>query len=382
MSYAFKGNDFIVLQHGQVIKGTNSYDTTTTLSNETNITLSTVTTLNWNGGGNAVSIGNGFIVASAPTHSGAGFGWILDYNGILLHTLSGSDAVDGDRYGSGCAIGGNRIVVSAYAHNSDRGEGYIYTLGGQELTTISSTSGISQFSGDEMNAVSIGCGRIVMGISGTSIGGQISIFDLNGNHINTTSSEGGNNAANTGMLFGKKVAVGCGRIVATTGFSAGVNARACIYDLDGSLIGQILKNTSATLSVAVGNGLIVIGDYGIGSGRAYVYNLKGDELFQLTPSNTPSDHDNFGSNVAIGCGRIFVGATSDDAGAGAVYVFDLDGNQIQRLTNSTADANFGSHISVYDGKVAILSDISGGGTKLHIYDTPNIKFHQDLANGR
>ena len=382
MSYAFKGNDFIVLQHGQVIKGTNSYDTTTTLSNERNTLLSTIGNLPYNGGANNLSIGNGFIVASIPTINGAGFAWILDYDSNILHHLSGSDAVNGDRYGSGCAIGGNRIVVSAYRHNSDRGEGYIYTLGGQELTTISSASGISQLSGHEMNAVSIGCGRIVMGISGTSIGGQISIFDLNGNHINTTSSEGGNNAANTGMLFGKKVAVGCGRIVATTGAFANANSRACIYDLDGSLVGQILKNTSAALSVAVGNGLIVIGDYGIGSGRAYVYNLKGDELFQLTPSNTPSDHDDFGWNVAIGCGRIFVSATGDDAGVGAVYVFDLDGNQIQRLTNSTAEEKFGSHISVHDGKVAILSEVLGGGTRLHTYDTPNIKFHQDLANGR
>ena len=39
MAYTFKGSDFIVLEHGQVIKGTNTYDTTTTLSNEITTTV-------------------------------------------------------------------------------------------------------------------------------------------------------------------------------------------------------------------------------------------------------------------------------------------------------------------------------------------------------
>ena len=87
-------------------------------------------------------------------------------------------------------------------------------------------------------------------------------------------------------------------------------------------------------SVAVGNGRIVVGanqddDQGK-SGAAYIFDLDGTQLSKITASDG-AGNDRFGISVAVGCGRIVVGANRDDdngSDSGSAYIFDLDGTQL------------------------------------------------------
>ena len=387
MTYTFKGSDFIVLEHGQVIKGTNTYDTTTTLSNETEVIVSTAT----NNFRSKVAVGCGVIVVGATGTSSnfgttVGFAFIYDYDGTLKYTLTPSDGSNGDGFGKAVGVAHNRVIVSSYDGNSDI---YVFTLAGEEVYKLSD---VDSYTSDFGFDCDIGCGRIIGGFPDYSTStGACYITDLHGNRIKRIFRRG--YTAGHSKLFGSHVAIGCGRIAVLTGNGYTVpdpDTGMTIFDIDGNYIRHNDTTFSAsfnTHSLAIGNGLIVVGaptiPTGAGSGQVYVYDLNGIELFQLTPNNAPADHGSFGWDVAIGCGRILVSAIDDDADRGAVYVYDLSGNQIQRLvgTNCAAGDRFGYKVSINDGKAAITSSRSGG-TTLHVFDTPNIKFHQDLANGR
>ena len=83
-------------------------------------------------------------------------------------------------------------------------------------------------------------------------------------------------------------------------------------------------------SVAVGNNRIVVGAYrnDIGSnadqGSAYIYDLNGNEVGIITASDGAAN-DYFGRSVAVGSGRIVVGADGDDNNgdnSGSAYIYD------------------------------------------------------------
>ena len=62
------------------------------------------------------------------------------------------------------------------------------------------------------------------------------------------------------------------------------------------------------------------------SGAAYVYNLDGTGEIEFHDNDTG---DNFGSSVAVGYGKVVVGADQDNesgTNAGAIYVYNLDGS--------------------------------------------------------
>ena len=91
-------------------------------------------------------------------------------------------------------------------------------------------------------------------------------------------------------------------------------------------------------SVAVGNGRIVVGAYADNSyqGSAYIFDLNGTQLAKITASDGAVD-DFFGQSVAVGNGRIVVGAYADDdngSQSGSAYIFDLDGTQLAKITAS------------------------------------------------
>ena len=107
-------------------------------------------------------------------------------------------------------------------------------------------------------------------------------------------------------------------------------------------------------SVAVGNGKIVVGareddDNGAESGSAYIFDLDGTQLSKITASDGASD-DFFGTSVAVGNGRIVVGASGDDdngSSSGSAYIFDLDGTQLAKITASDGAASdfFGTSVA-------------------------------------
>jgi hypothetical protein len=136
------------------------------------------------------------------------------------------------------------------------------------------------------------------------------------------------------------------------------------------------------ISVAVGSNRIVVGSYldddnGSDSGSAYVYDLNGNEIVKLTALDGAST-DYYGYSVAVGCGRIVVGAygvaVSNQSEAGAAYIYDLNGNFIKKITayDFTSSDRFGWSVTVGSGRIVIgayLDDDKGVNSgSAYIYD--------------
>ena len=176
------------------------------------------------------------------------------------------------------------------------------------------------------SSVAVGSGRIVVGayndtVNGISGAGSAHIYDLNGSYVGILTHP----SASANDSFGNSVAVGCGRIVvgasndAINGLVSAGSAH--IYDLNGNYVGIITHPSAAASdyfgsSVAVGSGRIVVGAYfdtvnGISNaGSAHIYDLNGNYVGILTHPSAAAD-DLFGISVAVGSGRIVVGAVND-----------------------------------------------------------------------
>ena len=314
---------------------------------------------------------------------------IPSYVGILTHPT----AAAGDLFGYSVAVGCGRIVVGASGDNTGRGSAHIYDLNGGYVGIITHPSAavFDEF-GD---SVAVGSGRIVVGAGGDDISGVFGvgsahIYDLNGGYVGIITHPSA--AANDN--FGTSVAVGSGRIVVGTrddiGGLLGAGS-AHIYDLNGGYVGILThpsadNNDSFGSSVAVGSGRIVVGapldDIGslANAGSAHIYDLNGGYVGIITHPNAAAD-DYFGSSVAVGSGRIVVGAYLDNIGigltdAGSAHIYDLNGGYVGIITHPTAAANdnFGTSVAVGSGRIVVgtyVDDIGIGLTdagSAHIYD--------------
>ena len=102
------------------------------------------------------------------------------------------------------------------------------------------------------------------------------------------------------------------------------------------------------VSVAVGNGKIVIGEKGHGSGeygvhlpystdgKVHVYNYDGTGHFEISAPAALDYYAQFGMSVAIADNKIAVGAPYNNTHEGAVYVYNLDGTGETLITPSSA----------------------------------------------
>ena len=301
--------------------------------------------------------------------------------------ITASDAAASDYFGVSVAIGSGRIVVgSVYDddNGTNSGSAYIFDLDGNQLAKITASDAAAD---DYFGiSVSVGSGRIVVGSpfddDNGALSGSAYIFDLDGNQIaKITASD-----AAAEDRFGYSVAVGSGRIVVGAFFDDdnGTNSgSAYIFDLDGNQLAKITASDAATgdqfgVSVAVGSGRIVVGarydaDNGTNSGSAYIFDLDGNQLAKITASDAAAD-DLFGFAVALGSGRIVVGSHLDDdngTNSGSAYIFDLDGNQLTKITASdgAADDNFGYSVAVGSGRIVVSSpyDDENGSNSGSIY---------------
>ena len=136
-----------------------------------------------------------------------------------------------------------------------------------------------------------------------------------------------------------------------------------VYDLDGTNEVKITASDSASgdgfSTSAVANNKIVVGafgddDNGLTSGSVYVYNLDGTGETKITASDGAAS-DNFGSAVAIGNGKIVVGAFQDNSNTGSVYVYDLDGTNETKITASDSASGdyFGIAVAAGNGKIVV-----------------------------
>jgi len=336
--------------------------------------------------GKSVAVGDNRIVvgdeADADVAGNAGAAYIYELDGTQLAKITASDGAAGDQFGSSVAVGSGRIVIGARSDDDkarQAGSAYIYDLNGNLVKKIIADDGDTrEFFGW---SVAVGDNRIAIGAYHDGDkgfrSGSAYIYDLNGNLVKKIIPDDGTALDS----FGGSVAVGSGRIVVGSigdddkGRSSG---SAYIYDLNGNLVKKITASDGAALdyfgnSVAIGDGRIVVGapldnDDGSASGSAYIFDLAGNELAKITASDAAAN-DTFGTSIAVENDRIVVGApaTFSNSVSGSAYIFDLSGNQLAKITaNDGADGDrFGISVAVDDNKVVVGAPVSAA----YIFDT-------------
>ena len=252
----------------------------------------------------------------------------------------------------------NKLFTTKYGEPYLWGSGDVTTIPSNENKILASDGADFDIFGE---SVAVGSNRIVVGVTGDDDNGSDSgsayIFDLDGTQLAKIDASDG--AAND--FFGSSVAVGNGRIVVgaflddDNGTSSG---SAYIFDLDGTQLAKITASDAAAgdefgYSVAVGNGRIVVGALRDNSvqGSAYIFDLDGTQLAKITASNGAAG-DGFGESLAIGNGRIVVGTRKLP---GSAYIFDLDGNELVEITASDGSSfnSFGYSVAVGNGRIVV-----------------------------
>jgi hypothetical protein len=333
--------------------------------------------------GYSVAVGSGRIVVGAGADdvgglTNAGSAHIYDLNGNYVGTITHPSAAASDNFGFSVAVGSGRIVVGTLFDDigalTDAGSAHIYDLNGNYVGTITHPSAADN---DRFGySVAVGSGRIVVGTLFDDIGalsdvGSAHIYDLNGTFITSLTHP---SVPVIDDKFGRSVAVGSGRIVVGApdddiGIGLTDAGSAHIYDLNGGYVGIITHPSAAAFdrfgySVAVGSGRIVVGAYldNIGTlsdaGSAHIYDLNGNYVGIITHPSAAAN-DQFGYSVAVGSGRIVVGARFDNIGAlsaaGSAHIYDLNGNYVGILTHPSAAASdqFGYSVAVGSGRIVV-----------------------------
>jgi hypothetical protein len=279
--------------------------------------------------------------------------------------ITPSDGAAGDYFGYSVAVGSERIVVGAYGNDDNgsmSGSAYIFDLDGTQLAKITASDGVG---GDEFGrSVAVGNGKIVVGAHGNddygTDSGSAYIFNLNGTQLaKITASDGA-----AFDEFGRTVAIGNGRIVVGAygdDDNSSNSGSAYIFNLNGTQLAKITASDGAAsdnfgISVAVGCGRIVVGAHGDTSnaGSAYIFDLDGNQLTKITASDGAA-FDNFGTSVDVGNGRIVVGASGNDSLRGSAYIFDLDGTQLAKVTASdrVVGDEFGRRVTIGNGRIVV-----------------------------
>ena len=389
--------------------GTNSYNSTSVPSYVGIITHPSIAAEDYFG--LSVAVGYGKIVVGAFADdigiglTDAGSAHIYDLNRNYIGIITHPSAAAYDYFGNSVAVGSGRIVIGAYTDDvnglTNAGSAHIYDLNGNYIGIITHPSAAANDSFGR--SVAAGSGRIVVGsssddVNGIVYAGSAHIYDLNGSYVGILTHP---NAASYDY-FGRSVSVGSGRIVVGAP-DAGVDGignagSAHIYDLNGNYVG-ILTHPSASVndsfgvSVAVGSGRIVVGARydtvsGItNAGSAHIYDLSGNYITQITHPSA-SGSDNFGQSVAVGSGRIVVGAYNDDvngvANVGSALIYDLNGNYVGIITNirSSEGDNFGQSVAVGSGRIVVgaaSTDANGlyDSGAAFVYSTPD---HQHILD--
>ena len=290
------------------------------------------------------------------TDRGAVF--IFDVNDLTTSTkvICETDTSIYDFFSDSVAIGDSKILVGmpqADINGSGSGAAYIYNLDGTGETQFLASDGAS---GDGFGiSVAIGNSKVYVGApkddDNGSTSGSVYIYNLDGTgEVKLTPSDGRSFAR-----FGNALAFGHDKLVvgAYADDPAGsppAGGSVYVYDADGTnevkiRSSDVAANDDFGHAIAIGNNKIVVGapsndDDGSGSGSAYVFNLDGTGQVKITASDAAAD-DNFGSSVAIGGDKIYVGARYEDnangTNSGAFYVYNLDGTGEVKVINPEND---------------------------------------------
>jgi hypothetical protein len=315
--------------------------------------------------------------------------YISDFNNAFATTLG--DPQPQDQFGYSVAVGSGKIVVGVPGDDLNTtlsGSASVFDLNGNVLALFAEAAGASDRFG---RSVAVGSGRIVVGVPkdgyfADPAAGSIYVFDLNAKGIPSftygptymprifagTPDDQTDGDVDAGDEFGHSVAVGSSRIVVGAPYNNDTalgSGSAYIYDLTGRIVKKIVASDAANAdyfgwSVAVGCGRIVVGapyndDTAQNAGSAYIFDLDGNLIKKIVASDAATG-DNFGYSVAVGSSRIVVGSPLDNTGS--AYVYDRDGTQIEKLTagsDAVAGDHFGYSVAVGSSRIVVGAPFHG-----------------------
>lgn len=294
--------------------------------------------------------------------------------------LTAGDGAAYDEFGYSIAMGDGLVAVGA-RHDDDRGpnSGSVYVFDaytGDQLAKLTASDGamddwlgVSVGIGDGF--VAVGCplddapfwsGAVYLFESGSGLE-MAKMFPADGDEWD---------------YFGWSVAIGDGLVVVGAYGDDDLGATSgsvYLFDEFGTQLRKLLAADGAAddrfgQAVALGGGVIAVGaplddDNGGSSGSAYLFDAgSGAQRFKLVPADGELS-DEFGCAVAADAGLVVVGAYRDDdmgSDAGAAYVFDaLTGAQVAKLlaTDGAPDDWFGCSVAIDGGKVVVGSRFDG-----------------------
>jgi len=383
--------DIIADEYASLVHKSFGNSTATIQSTEIKISASDAAAADYLGYERSAAIGSGRIVVGAvyedANGSASGSAYIFDLEGNQIAKIDASDGASSDQFGRSVAAGSGRILVGAPYNDDDgsaSGEVYFYNQDGQQVLSRTASDAAA---GDIFGwSVAIGCNRAVVGAPGNDDNGSNSgsayIFDLDGNQITKITASD----AALGDEFGYICAIGNGRIVVGAPYNddnSTSQGSAYIFDLEGNQIAKLNASSNAQSfntslgvqfgkDVAVGSGRIVVGapfedtSNGVLAGAAYIFDLEGNLITKFIPSDGAA-YDYFGYSVGVGSGKIVVSSHTDDdngSASGSAYIFDLDGTQIAKIdaSDGAANDNYGRSIAIGSGRVvsgAWRNDVAG-----------------------
>ncbi len=240
--------------------------------------------------GHAVGISGSTAVVSAPWEdqrgTNAGAVYVFDAgNGLQQRKLTAPDAQAGDRFGYSLAVDGNLVLIGAQSDDAgiDSGSAYLYdTTTGTQLRKFTASDAAA---GDMFGSVAISNGLALIGAPRSDT-----------------------NAQDAGVAY--------------------------LYDV---ATGQELRKLTASdptadarfgFSVAIDNGIALIGAYGDKDNTGAVYGFEiftGNELFKFTPDESQPG-DSFGFSLSLSGLTALVGAplvSTPGGNAGAAYLLEL-----------------------------------------------------------
>ena len=272
---------------------------------------------------------------------------------------AGSGRETDARFGFAVAIDGDTAVVGAWREDFgsfvDAGDVYIFTRSGSTWAFSSKGNAVNSTNGGCGWSVAISGARVAYGCPGVNNNtGRAVLQDVSNNNFKELIPPEGTRDA--GDRFGASVAISGSNIVVGAPFRGSADTGAAfLFTVDSNFsvagAGFVFgSNNNDQLGTSVGadSDTFIAGAPGVGAGRAYVFDDRGNYPIILQPTDGDAD-DQFGQSVAISGNTAVVGApfnrgTGDNAGAAYVFVRATNGNwsQQQRLLGSDAytDSDF------------------------------------------
>jgi hypothetical protein len=301
------------------------------------------------------------------------------FDAVSLDQFGGSVAIDSDKVVIGAPLAEIFVGATLYA---GAGKAYITDLNGSEYILLSAPEADLQTNAQFGSAVAIGQGVIaVTAVFESTSRGAVYLFDYEGNFKSKITAFD----AADGDQFGFSIAIGNDRIVVGSRYDDDYGLQtgaAYIYDLEGNIINKIYpSDPEATLvfgfSVDINDNLIAVGAVGYADfiGAIYLYDVNGNFIRRIVPSDGSGGGvtigDRFGTSISIKEDLIAVGAPYRDGEKGAIYLFDYEGNELNILTDSAGVAQdyMGRNVKINSGRIVTSSfGYNSFAGKVFVYD--------------